>query len=157
MFHPSQKWNHLPMISIALRKVFGFWQPRPHFQLSSVQLSSAQLRSAQESSAQLSSAQSSSAQLSSAQLSSAQLSSARLSSAKLNLARFFRFCTAHKMRPFINDFNCAQTGFWFLAATTPFWDFLRAQLRSTCRDRKATLPRDQPEFLHTSIRESLRS
>ena len=88
------------MISIALGKVFGFWQLRPHFQLSSVQLSSAPLSSGEPA--------------------STQFSSAHLSSAKLNLGRFLRLCTAHKMRPFINDFNCAQEGFWLLAAPTPF-------------------------------------
>ena len=117
--------------------------------------SSAQSSSAQLSSAQLRRAQLSSAQLSSVQLSSAQLSSAHLSSAKLNLARFFRFCTAHKMRPFINDFNCAQAGFWFFATTAPFWDFCWSQLIFTRRDRKAILPRDQSQFLHTIIHDSL--
>ena len=89
-------------------------------QLSSTQLSPAQLSPAQLSAVQSSSAQYSSAQLSSAQLSSTQLTSARLGSAQLNLACFFRCFTPHKMGPFTNNFNCAQEGFWLLAAPTPF-------------------------------------
>ena len=90
-------------------------------QSGSAQLSSAPLRRAQESSAQLSSAPFSSAQRSPAQLSSAQLSSPRLGSAQSSL--IFQIFHPPQMGRFINDFNCAQAGFWVLAAHTPFWTF----------------------------------
>ena len=126
----------------------GFWllaAPTPF---------SAQVSPAQLSSAPISSGELSSAQLSAVQLSSAQLTSAQLSSAQSSLI----FRIFHRpQNATIYQFQLRSDRFLGFGSPHPILALLWAQLRSTPRDQSAILPKNQREFLRTSIRESLRS